>query len=168
MQNDKNTTRVLFLCTGNSARSVLAEALLNHLGEGRFEAFSAGSQPKGDVHPSALEVLKAAHIDTDGLRSKSWDEFGGDSAVEFDFIFTVCDSAAAETCPIWPGHPMTIHWGIADPAAVDGTKAKVHAAFLDAYRRMKARIERFIELPLDQLAPAQLKTELRMIGALND
>lgn len=153
---------VLFLCTGNSARSILAESLLNHDGAGRFRAFSAGSFPKGEVHPMALEVLQGLGFPYEGFRSKSWDEFSGDEAPQFDFIFTVCDNAAGETCPIWPGHPMTAHWGIEDPAAVEGDGQ--HAAFVQALRFLRRRIELFLALPLGTIDEMALKAKLREIG----
>lgn len=138
---------VLFLCTGNSARSILAEALLNHpaIGHGRYRAFSAGSHPKGAVHPLALETLRTHGIATDGLRSKSWDEFAAPGAPPIDFVFTVCDNAAAEACPLWPGHPATAHWGIADPAAIEGTHAERQRAFTDAFAELKRRITTWVE-----------------------
>lgn len=153
---------VLFLCTGNSARSIIAEVLLNHDGEGRFRAYSAGSFPKGTVHPMALEVLSGLGFSTDGLRSKSWDEFAGADAPVFDFIFTVCDNAAGETCPIWPGHPMTAHWGIADPAAVEG--AGQRDAFVEAVRHLRRRIELFLALPIQSLDKLALARKLKEIG----
>lgn len=138
---------VLFLCTGNSARSILAEALLNHpaIGHGRYRAFSAGSHPKGAVHPLALETLRTHGIATGGLRSKSWDEFAAPGAPPIDFVFTVCDNAAAEACPLWPGHPATAHWGIADPAAIEGTHAERQRAFTDAFAELKRRITTWVE-----------------------
>jgi arsenate reductase len=153
---------VLFLCTGNSARSILAEALLNKEGAGRFRAFSAGSFPKGQVHPMSLEVLRSSGFDTDGLRSKSWDEFTGSAAPEIDFVFTVCDNAAGETCPIWPGHPMTAHWGIEDPASVEGDGQR--EAFRTALRLLKRRIDLFLALPLESLDKMTLRNKLREIG----
>ena len=153
---------VLFLCTGNSARSILAEALLNKEGAGRFRAFSAGSFPKGQVHPMSLEVLRSLGFETEGLRSKSWDEFVGPDAPAIDFIFTVCDDAAGETCPIWPGHPMTAHWGIEDPARVEGEGQR--DAFLTALRYLRRRIELFLALPLESIEKLALKTKLREIG----
>tara|TARA_R110002096_G_scaffold252185_1_gene445128 strand:+ start:3728 stop:4225 length:498 start_codon:yes stop_codon:yes gene_type:complete len=159
--------RVLFLCTGNSARSILAESLLNQLGGDRFQAFSAGSQPKGEVHPQALVTLSRKGHDTSNLYSKSWQDF--DSAAgeaQMDFVFTVCDSAAAETCPIWPGHPTTAHWGIPDPAAVIGRDDEIAQAFCRAYTQLKRRIEAFIALPdLGTDSPA-LKANLREIGQI--
>ncbi len=153
---------VLFLCTGNSARSVLAESILQHDGAGRFRSFSAGSFPKGNVHPMALEVLKSYGFPHEGFRSKSWDEFSGPDAPQIDFIFTVCDNAAGEVCPIWPGHPMTAHWGIEDPAAVEG--AGQRDAFLDALRLLRRRIELFLALPIASLDELALKAKLRQIG----
>ena len=157
---------VLFLCTGNSARSVLAEALLNRDGAGRFRAFSAGSFPKGAVHPAALELLARLGFPTEDLRSKSWDEFAGDGAPEIDFIFTVCDNAAGETCPIWPGKPMTAHWGIEDPAAVEG--AGQREAFARALRYLRNRIGLFLALPLDGIDAMSLKNRLSEIGRTQD
>ncbi len=156
------TYNVLFLCTGNSARSILAEALLNRDGEGRFRAYSAGSFPKGAVHPMALNILGGLGFDTHDLRSKSWDEFAAPGAPVFDFIFTVCDAAAGETCPIWPGHPMTAHWGIEDPAAVEGSGQR--DAFLQALRFMQNRISLFLSLPLASLDQMALARKLREIG----
>jgi arsenate reductase (thioredoxin) len=155
---------VLFLCTGNSARSILAESLLTHLGAGRFGAFSAGSFPKGQVHPLALELLKRMDLPTDGLRSKSWDEFAAPGAPMLDFIFTVCDNAAGETCPLWPGRPTTAHWGIADPAAVVGTEAEKVLAFRTAMRELEARIKLFIDLPIESLEQPKLNDKLKLIG----
>jgi len=153
---------VLFLCTGNSARSVLGEALLNHLAGGRFRAWSAGSHPKGSVHPLALEVLADAGVPTDGLRSKAWDEFAVPGAPEMDFVFTVCDSAAGEACPLWPGHPMTAHWGIEDPAAA--SVADQPEAFRQAVRYLRRRIELFLTLPLDSLDRMATERKLKEIG----
>lgn len=158
--------RVLFLCTGNSARSILAEALLKKLGGDRFVAYSAGSQPKGQVHPLALDLLREQGLPTAGLRSKSWDEFGAPEAPKLDFIFTVCGNAAAETCPVWPGHPASAHWGIDDPAAAQGSDDERRAAFRKAFREMEARINAFLALPLDSLDAAALKTALQRIGAM--
>lgn len=155
---------VLFLCTGNSARSILAESLLNQLGEGRFRAFSAGSQPKGEVHPLALGLLRELGHPVDGLRSKSVDEFGGADAPVMDFVFTVCDNAAGEVCPIWPGHPMTAHWGIEDPAAATGTPAQREQAFHTAFRLLANRIRAFIALPLAGLERESLRAQLQQIG----
>ncbi len=156
----------LFLCTGNSARSILAEAILNREGDGRFRAFSAGSQPKSEPHPLALELLQHLEHAVDGLRSKSWDEFSGADAEPMDFIFTVCDNAAGETCPIWPGQPASAHWGIPDPAAVTGTIETQREAFARAYAQMSARIVRFTGLNFDELGPAALKRELDDIGLM--
>ncbi|SDG45856.1 arsenate reductase ArsC [Pelagibacterium luteolum] len=158
----------LFLCTGNSARSIIAEALLNRDGQGRFKAYSAGSQPRGDVHPYTLDLLRGLGIDTDFARSKSWDEFAGPGAPEFDFIFTVCDSAANEACPIWPGHPMTAHWGIPDPAAAEGTDAEKHLAFAEATRQLSTRISLLLALPLKSLDRLALKSRLDAIGQTKD
>lgn len=156
------TLNVLFLCTGNSARSILAEALLNRDGAGRFRAFSAGSFPKGAVHPMALAVLAEEGLPTEGLRSKSWDEFAGPDAPPLDLIFTVCDAAAGEVCPIWPGSPLTAHWGIEDPAAVEGEEQR--GAFLTAFRRLNERIARLLALPVETMDPAALKPRLSEIG----
>lgn len=153
---------VLFLCTGNSARSILAEALMNKLGEGRFRAYSAGSQPKGEVHPMALSVLNGLGYDTQGMRSKSWTEFSGPGAPEFDFIYTVCDNAAGETCPVWIGHPMTAHWGIEDPAAVEGDGQR--EAFLQALRYLSNRINLFLSLPLVSIDDMAMSNKLKEIG----
>ncbi len=155
---------VLFLCTGNSARSVLAESILNRLGAGRFKAFSAGSHPTGRVNPHAVALLNRLNYATDGLRSKSWDEFAAPGAPGLDFIFTVCDNAAGEVCPIWPGQPMTAHWGIPDPAAVEGTDAEIAAAFADAYRMLERRIGVFTNLPLASLDRSTLRKRLDAIG----
>jgi arsenate reductase len=153
---------VLFLCTGNSARSILAEAILNKAGEGRFRAYSAGSQPKGMVHAQSLQLLRSLGYDVTGLRSKSWTKFLKEP--QFDFVFTVCDNAAAETCPIWPGQPMTAHWGIADPAEAKGSPAEVAQAFREAYRLLNQRISVFISLPLRSLDELTLQGKLREIG----
>jgi arsenate reductase len=155
---------VLFLCTGNSARSVLAEAILNRIGKGKFVAYSAGSQPKGAVNPHTLSLLKGLGYDTSGFRSKSWDEFAKPGAPEFDFIFTVCDDAADEACPVWPGKPATAHWGVADPAAATGTEMEIAAAFREAYRLLYRRIEIFAELPIRGLDQLTLQSKLREIG----
>jgi arsenate reductase len=155
---------VLFLCTGNSARSILAEALVNFLGRGEFRAFSAGSFPKGQVHPLAIELLQGMNFPTEGLRSKSWDEFATADAPRLDFIFTVCDNAAGEVCPIWPGKPMTAHWGIADPAGVEGSDTKKRAAFRQALAELEARIKLFVSLPIESLDRMTLQQELRAIG----
>lgn len=158
---------VLFLCTGNSARSILGEALLNHVGQGRFHGFSAGSTPKGAVHPMSLEVLEKAGISTEGLRSKAWDEFALPGAPQMDFIFTVCDNAAGEACPVWPGHPMTAHWGLEDPAAVAGPEFKQRAAFEDTLRFLRNRIAAFANLPLASLDRLALSSRLQGIGAMD-
>lgn len=158
---------VLFLCTGNSARSVLGEALLNHLGQGRFRGYSAGSTPKGEVHPMTLAVLAAAGIATDGLHSKSWEAFAGPDAPEMDFVFTVCDNAAGEACPIWPGHPMSAHWGIEDPAAIAEPGFRQRQAFEDALAYMRRRIEAFVSLPMASLDRMALTSSLRAIGAMD-
>ena len=162
------TDNVLFLCTGNSARSILAEAILQQEGEGRFQAFSAGSQPKGEPHPLALQLLQQLDHETTGLRSKSWDEFAGDDAPKMDFIITVCDNAAGEACPFWPGKPASAHWGIPDPAAVTGSEEECQEAFAKAYARMSARIVKFTGLKFDTLTPAKLKSRLDEIGATQD
>ena len=158
------TYNVLFLCTGNSARSILAEALLQREGAGKFKAYSAGSQPKGEVHPYALDLLKQLNHSTNGLRSKSWDEFVVANAPKLDFVFTVCDNAAAEVCPVWPGQPMTAHWGLPDPAAVEGTEAEKRLAFADTYRMMKNRISIFVNLPMVSLDRLTLQKRLSGIG----
>ena len=155
---------VLFLCTGNSARSILAEACLNREGRGRFTAYSAGSHPKGEVHPMAIDLLKRANYDTAGMRSKSWDEFAAPGAPKMDFVFTVCDSAAAETCPVWPGQPMTAHWGVPDPAAVEGTETEKALAFADAYRMLNNRISIFVSLPITSLDRLALQKRVSEIG----
>jgi arsenate reductase len=159
---------VLFLCTGNSARSILAEGILQKEGGGRFRAFSAGSQPKGEVNPLALKVLDSFGISTEGFRSKPWDEFAQPGAPVMDFVFTVCDSAAGETCPVWPGQPVTAHWGIEDPAAVEGPEIQREAAFVTAYRYLKNRITIFTALPLATLDQAALGAKLRAIGLGED
>ena len=159
------TYNVLFLCTGNSARSILAESLLRELGAGRFNAFSAGSLPKGRVHPLALKVLKDAGLPAEGFRSKSWDEFAADGAPQLDFVFTVCDNAAGEVCPVWPGQPMSAHWGIEDPAAVTGSAVEQERAFVTALRYLKNRIAAFTALPLSSLDRLSLTAQLAEIGA---
>ena len=153
---------VLFLCTGNSARSILGEAVMNKLGDRRFRAYSAGSQPKGQVHPMALSVLQGLGFDTTDMRSKSWDEFAGAGAPQFDFIFTVCDNAAGETCPVWIGHPMTAHWGIEDPAAIEGEGQR--EAFLQALRYLQNRIALFLALPISSLDDMAMRRKLKDIG----
>ena len=157
---------VLFRCTGNTARSILAEGILRKDGAGRFNAYSAGSQPKGEVNPLALKVLGAFDYPTDGFRSKSWEEFAKPDAPKMDFVFTVCDSAAGESCPVWPGQPMTAHWGIEDPAAVDGTPIERERAFTDAFKFMRNRITAFTSLPLKSLDAMSLSHKLREIGHL--
>jgi protein-tyrosine-phosphatase len=155
---------VLFLCTGNSARSILAEAILNRAGKGKFIGHSAGSQPKGQVHPFAIDLLKKLNHPTDGLRSKSWDEFAAAGAPEMDFVFTVCDNAASEVCPVWPGQPMTAHWGVPDPAAAEGSEAERRLAFADAYRQLSNRISIFTSLPITSLDRLSLQKRLEDIG----
>ena len=158
---------VLFLCTGNSARSIMAEAILNREGAGKFRAYSAGSYPKGSVHPEALRVLKTLNYDVSGLRSKSWDEFGGPDAPHFDFIFTLCDEAAGEACPVWPGHPMTAHWGIPDPSKVEAhLHAEIALAFDETYRMLHQRILIFIALPIASLDRLALHEQLKTIGRM--
>jgi len=155
---------VLFLCTGNSARSILAEAILNREGKGRFVAYSAGSHPKGEVHPFAIDLLKKLNHPTDTLRSKSWDEFAETGAPEMGFVFTVCDNAAHEVCPIWPGQPMTAHWGVPDPAAAEGSEAERRLAFAEAYRQLGNRISIFANLPIQSLDRLSLQKRLNEIG----
>jgi len=156
--------RVLILCTGNSARSILGEALLNRIGNGQFVAYSAGSQPKGAVHPLALELLKSKGYAIEDFRSKSWDEFAKPSATRLDFVFTVCDNAASETCPVLRGHPVTAHWGIDDPAAATGPRDEQRAAFAKAYEELELRVERFVALPIDTLSAEDLRLATRQIG----
>ena len=155
---------VLFLCTGNSARSILAEAILNNRGKGRFKAFSAGSYPKGAVHPLALALLQRKGLPTEGLRSKAWEEFAKPGAPALDFVVTVCDNAAGEVCPLWPGQPMTAHWGQPDPAAVEGTDVDKTNAFRDAFRMLERRIEMFSSLPIASLDQLSLRNKVREIG----
>ncbi len=155
---------VLFLCTGNSARSIIAEAILNRVGAGRFKAFSAGSHPKGQIHPYALQLLKNLNHDTSQFRSKDWNEFAGAGAPDMNFVFTLCDDAAHEACPVWPGQPMTAHWGLPDPAAVEGTEAEKHLAFADTYRMLNNRISIFISLPMKSLDRLALQKRLDEIG----
>jgi len=157
---------VLFLCTGNSARSIIGEAILNKLGAENFRAYSAGSQPKGQVNPHAIQLLQSLGYDTSSYRSKSWDEFAKAGEPKFDFVFTVCDSAAAETCPVWPGQPMTAHWGIPDPAEATGTQAEIALAFKEAYRLLNQRIGIFTALPLHSLDRLSLQSKLRDIGRM--
>ncbi len=159
---------VLFLCTGNSARSIMAEAILNRAGQGRFHAYSAGSQPKGIVHPYSLDLLRKLHYDVSGLRSKSWLEFAQSDSLKLDFVFTVCDNAAGETCPVWPGQPMTAHWGVPDPAAATGTEAEIRYAFADTLRMLTNRIEIFVSLPLVKLDRLSLQRKLDEIGKTTD
>ena len=154
----------LFLCTANSARSILAEAILNRAGSGRFRAFSAGSNPKGEVHPYALQLLESMNYDTSFARSKSWDEFAEDGAPEMDFVFTVCDDAADETCPVWPGHPMTALWSVPDPKRADGTEAEIHLAFAEAFRMINNRITLLLSLPMKTLDHLALQQHLDEIG----
>jgi protein-tyrosine-phosphatase len=156
----------LFLCTGNSARSIMAEAILNKLGAGKFRAFSAGSQPKGRVHPETLRLLEGLGYDTSSLRSKSWSEFADPGAPLLDFVFTVCDNAAGETCPVWPGQPMTAHWGVPDPAEAKGNPAEIALAFKDAYRMLNQRIGIFTSLPLRSLDQLSLQEKLKDIGRM--
>lgn len=158
------TYNVLFICTGNSARSILAEGLLNHHGAGRFKAYSAGSHPTGRVNPFTLWALQQQGIVPEGFRSKSWDEFSQAGAPELDFVFSVCDTAAGETCPVWPGRPMTAHWGVPDPTAIGGTDERQQQAFRDAAITLKRRIELFLSLPLPKLAGAALQESVRDIG----
>jgi protein-tyrosine-phosphatase len=161
---ENKTYNVLFLCTGNSARSILAEAILKREGGGRFNAFSAGSHPKAAVHPYALDLLRKLKHDVSFARSKSWDEFAGPGAPEMDFVFTVCDAAAHEVCPVWPGQPMTAHWGLPDPAAAEGSEAQRRLAFAEAYRLLANRISIFVNLPLASLDRLALKRRLEDIG----
>jgi len=160
------TYNVLFLCTGNSARSILAEALLNDRGKGLFRGFSAGSHPTGKVNPWALDLLARAGLPTEGLRSKAWDEFAAPEAPKLDFILTVCDNAAGEVCPVWPGRPITAHWGLPDPAAVEGTDGEKVAAFSDTYRALERRISLLVNLPVRSLDRMALGRRLREIGTL--
>jgi arsenate reductase (thioredoxin) len=167
-REEKAPLNVLFLCTGNSARSIMAEVLLNRAGQGKFRAFSAGSRPKGEVHPYALDLLRRMNFDVSGLRSKSWSEFAKPDAPKLDFVFTVCDNAAAETCPVWPGQPMTAHWGVPDPAAATGKEAEVRLAFADALRMLSNRINIFVSLPLRSLDQLSLQRQLDAIGKSKD
>jgi arsenate reductase (thioredoxin) len=165
---DRKPYNVLFLCSGNSARSIMAEVILNRSGQGKFRAFSAGSQPKGQVHPYALDLLRKLNYDVTGLRSKSWKEFSGANAPNLDFVFTVCDNAAQETCPVWPGQPMTAHWGVPDPAEAAGTQAEVRLAFADALRMLTNRINIFVSLPLRSLDQLTLQKQLDAVGKTKD
>lgn len=162
----ERTFNVLFLCTGNSARSILAEAILTHASKGRFRGFSAGSHPSGTVNPFALELLRKHDLPVTGLRSKSWDEFAQPGAAPIDFVFTVCDNAAGEACPVWPGTPVTAHWGVEDPAAVQGSDDDKRKAFLSAYTQLQRRIALFLNLPIEKLAKLSLQNELNDIGKL--
>jgi len=159
---------VLFLCTGNSARSILAESLIDHWGKGRFQGFSAGSFPKGEVNPLAVRLLAELELPTRGLRSKSWNEFARPDAPVMDFVFTVCDQAAGEVCPIWPGQPVTAHWGVPDPAAVEGSEATRMLAFREAFRALERRIKIFVSLPIDKLDRMTLTGQVQAIGRLRD
>ncbi len=165
--SDHRPLNVLFLCTGNSARSILAEAILNRLGAGKFRAYSAGSHPTGRVNPLALNLLRKTNYDVANLRSKSWEEFAAPSAPKLDFVFTVCDDAANEACPIWPGQPMSAHWGLPDPAKVEGTEAERNLAFADTMRMLTQRIGIFVNLPLDKLSKLSLQAELDTIGRMS-
>src|SRR5918993_4215228 len=160
------TYNTLFLCAGNSARSIMAEAILNAEGRGRFRAFSAGNHPKGEVHPMALEILEECGLPAEGYRSKDWNEFAAEGAPDLDFVFTVCDNAAGEVCPVWPGQPMTAHWGIEDPAAVEGDHQV--QAFSNAFYALQRRIQLFLALPLESIDELSLKTKLREIGRTSD
>lgn len=163
-----NPYNVLFLCTGNSARSILAECIVNRLGRGRFRGYSAGSQPKGEPHPMTLDLLRKLDYDVSGLRSKTWDEFAAPGAPRLDFVFTVCDNAAGETCPVWPGQPMTAHWGVPDPAAVEGSETERRLAFAEAYRMLNNRISVFLSLPIASIDRLALEKRLREIGAMDN
>jgi arsenate reductase len=165
---DKKPFNVLFLCTGNSARSIMAEAILNRAGQGNFRAFSAGSHPKGHIHPYTLDLLRRLNYDVSDLRSKSWSEFAREDAPKLDFVFTVCDDAANEPCPYWPGQPMTAHWGMPDPAAATGTEAEVRLAFADAMRMLTNRINIFISLPLRSLDQLSLQKQIDQVGKTKD
>ncbi len=159
---------VLFLCTGNSARSIMAEAILNRVGDGKFRAFSAGSHPKGEINPHAARLLRKLGYDISGMYSKSWEEFAKPGAPKLDFVFTVCDDAAGESCPVWPGQPMTAHWGVPDPAKATGTDAEVAFAFNDAYRMLHQRIAVFTALPIEKLDRLSLQGRLNEIGRMTD
>ena len=162
------TYNVLFLCTGNSARSIMAEAIINRVGMGRFKGYSAGSHPRGEVHPHALDLLRNLNHDTSFARSKDWNEFAEPDAPRMDFVFTVCDAAASETCPVWPGQPMSAHWGVPDPAAATGSEAEVRLAFSEAYRMLNNRISVFVSLPLASLDRLALQRHLDAIGKRSD
>jgi arsenate reductase len=166
MENNKSTRgyNVLFICTGNSARSILAQAIMNHLGREHFKAYSAGSFPKGEVNPLALETLQRFHYDVSGLRSKSWEEFTGPDAPKMDFVFTVCDKAAGELCPIWPGQPITAHWGFTDPSNIGGSAEEKRAAFSRTFREISQRLRIFLSLPLEKLDRMSLQQELNEMG----
>ena len=160
-----NTFNVLFVCTGNSARSIMAEGLMNALADRRFKAYSAGSQPTGLVNPLALQTLQSLHLPAEGFRSKSWSEFAAAGTPIMDFVFTVCDSAAGEVCPVWPGQPMSAHWGVPDPAAVEGSDDNKRKAFLDVAITLKRRIELLMALPMDKLEPLAIQHEIKQIGS---
>ncbi len=164
MTDNSRVFNVLFLCTGNSARSIIGEAIMNREGRGNFRGFSAGSHPKGEVHPYTMDLLKHLNFDTSGFRSKNWDEFAEPGAPELDFVFTVCDAAAKETCPVWPGQPMTAHWGVPDPAAVEGSEAVKREAFAETFRMLNNRISVFVNLPLASLDRLSLQKRLDEIG----
>lgn len=168
MQPARTPYNVLFLCTGNSARSVMGESILNAMGAGLFKAYSAGSHPTGRVNPHAIELLQRNRMPTESLRSKNWEEFAAPGAPRLDFVFTVCDQAASEMCPVWPGQPMTAHWGVPDPAAVDGTDDEKRKAFIAAYRLLSRRISLFVSLPLNKLDGLALKSRLDEIGKLRE
>jgi len=161
---EKKVYNVLFLCTGNSARSILAESILNHLGKGRFQGYSAGSRPKGEVHPLAIDLLKSLDMPSMGFRSKSWDEFARPGAPEMDFVFTVCDNAAGEVCPIWPGRPITAHWGVPDPAVVEGDRMTRISAFQSSYRLLETRIILFTNLKIAALDRLAIERQVEEIG----
>ena len=165
---DRHPFNVLFLCTGNSARSIMAEAILNREGHGKFRAFSGGSHPKGRIHPYAVDLLRKLNYDVSGFRSKSWTEFARPEAPKLDFVFTVCDDAAKEVCPVWPGQPMTAHWGIPDPAAATGNEAEIRLAFAEAFRMLNNRISIFISLPIRSLDKLALQKQLDSIGKTKD
>ena len=164
LMNDNKPSNVLFLCTGNSARSILAECIINRLGQGRFRAHSAGSQPKGEVHPDTIKLLERLGYSTEDLRSKSWDEFAGTDATPLDYVVTVCNNAANETCPVWPGHPISAHWDVPDPAAATGTERERRLAFLEAYRILLERISNFFDVPIDARDRSSLEKLLDEFG----